>query len=370
MNKLRIAVIGAGHLGRFHAKLLATTEDVDFVGVADPLPAARENVAAECGTAAYADYRELIGRIDGAIVATPTKYHHQVAMDLLRRRIPLLVEKPLADSVERCEDLAAISRRSNTILQVGHIERFNPAFVAAAPHLREARYIEAVRAAGFTFRSIDIGVVLDLMIHDLDLAMALAGSPVSDVRAMGMAIVGKHEDVANARIEFENGCVANLSASRVSPVLSRRMQVWAQHGYAAIDFGLRAATVIRPSAAILQRQIDVNAMSDEARVQLKDQLTTEHLPLEPLEVENRNAMLDEQRDFIDAIRRGSQPKVAGEAGRDVVAVAERILDQIKQHRWSSQPDGPTGPLATPPLPILRGPHWTKTPATTEVRRAG
>jgi predicted dehydrogenase len=332
------------------------------------MPAARENVATECGTAAFADYRELIGRIDGAIVATPTKYHHQVAMDLLRRRVPVLVEKPLADSVERCNELATVARRSNVILQVGHIERFNPAFVAAAPYVRAPKYMEAVRAAGFTFRSIDIGVVLDLMIHDLDLVMALADSPVTEIRAMGLAIVGKHEDVANARIEFENGCVANLSASRVSPVLSRRMQVWSQQAYAAIDFGNRAASVIRPSEAILRRQIDVNSMNDEARIQLKDQLTAEHLPLEPLEVENRNAMQDEQRDFIDSVRRGSQPKVTGEAGRDVVAVAEKILEQIASHRWNGRIDGPIGPLATPPLPILRGPHWDRVPS--EVRRAG
>jgi predicted dehydrogenase len=228
--------------------------------------------------------------------------------------------------------------------------------------------MEAVRAAGFTFRSIDIGVVLDLMIHDLDLVMALAASPVKEIRAMGLAIVGRHEDVANARIEFENGCVANLSASRISPVMSRRMQVWAHHAYAAIDFGNRAASVIRASEAILRREIDVNAMNDEARIRLKDQLTVDHLPLEPLEVENRNAMQDEQRDFIDSVRQGSQPKVTGEAGRDVVAVAEQILDQIASHRWNGQVDGPVGPLATPPLPILRGPHWAKSPA--EVRRAG
>ena len=174
MSKLRLAVIGAGHLGKFHAKLLATTEDIDFVGVVDPLPGARETVAQDCGTWAFADHREIVDRIDGAIVATPTKYHHKVAMDLLRRGIPVLAEKPLASTVAQCDELALVAKRKGVVLQVGHIERFNPAFVAAKPHLREPKYIESVRASGFTFRSTDIGIVLDLMIHDLDIVMALA----------------------------------------------------------------------------------------------------------------------------------------------------------------------------------------------------
>ena len=369
MNKLRLAVIGAGHLGQFHAKLLAKADDVELVGVVDPLPGARQNVAVACGTWAYADHREIVDRIDGAIVATPTKYHHQVAMDLLRRGIPVLVEKPLASTVAQCDELAIVARRKGIILQVGHIERFNPALTAAMPYLREPKYIESVRAAGFTFRSTDIGIVLDLMIHDLDIVMALADSPVKSVQAMGIAIVGKHEDVAHARLEFENGCVANLSASRVSPALKRQMQVWASRAYGVVDFGNRTASVIRPSEAILRRQIDVETLDSDQKVWLKDNLTTEHLPMETLTVENRNAMEDEQRDFIDSVQHGRSPRVSGEAGRDVVALADRILDEIAQHRWSGRADGPIGPLAAPPLPILRGPHWDRVPSESQ-RRAG
>ncbi len=369
MSKLRLALIGAGHLGRFHGKLLAANLDVDFVGVVDPLPAARENVANECGTWAYADHRAIADRIDGAIVATPTRYHHPVAMDLLRRGIPLLVEKPLAGSLPQCDELVSVARRKGLALQVGHIERFNPALVAATPDLREPKYIESVRAAGFTSRSTDIGVVLDLMIHDLDIAMALAGSAVQSIQALGLAIVGKHEDVAHARLEFQSGCVANLSASRVSPSPKRQMQVWAQHAYSLIDFGNRTASVIRPSETILRRAIDLESLSTDEKSLLKDRLATDHLPVTTLVVENRNAMDDEQRDFIDCIRRGSTPRVTGEAGRDVVAVAEQILDQIATHRWSGGADGPMGPRAAPPLPILRGPHWDRLPSDAQ-RRAG
>jgi predicted dehydrogenase len=372
LNRLRLAVVGAGHLGRFHAKLLAAMDDVDLVGIVDPLPSARETVAQECETWAFADYREIANRIDGAIVATPTKFHHQVAMDLLRRGVPLLVEKPMATSVGQCEDMVLVARHKNIPLQVGHIERFNPAFVAALPHLREPKFIEATRAAGFTFRSTDIGVVLDLMIHDLDLVMALAGAPVKSVQAIGLAIVGRHEDVAHARLEFENGCVANLSASRVSPTVKREMQVWAQHAYGMIDFGKpAAASIVRPSSTLLRREIDVESLSTDEKAWLRDHLTTEHLPLEKLVVEPRNAMLDEQRDFIDAIRTGGVPRVSGEQGRNVVAVADQILESIADHRWNGRADGPIGPLAVPPLPVLRGPHWEHTPAPIESqRRAG
>ena len=369
MNKLRLAVIGAGHLGRFHAKLLAAADDVDFVGVVDPLPAARENVATECGVWAFADHREIVDGLDGAIVATPTKYHHQVAMDLLRRGISVLVEKPMATTVSECDELIAVARRKGAVLQVGHIERFNPALTAAMPYLREPKYIESVRAAGFTFRSTDIGVVLDLMIHDLDIAMALAGAPVKNVQALGMAIVGKHEDVAQARLEFENGCVANLSASRVSPSTKRQMQVWGQHAYGTVDFADRTVTLVRPSEAILRRRIDVEALSRDERAELKDRLASDHLPVEMITVESRNAMADEQRDFVECVRDRRSPRVSGEAGRDVVAVAGQILEEIAAHRWNGRADGPIGPLAAPPLPILRGPHWTHVPAETQ-RRAG
>jgi predicted dehydrogenase len=258
--------------------------------------------------------------------------------------------------------LVAVARRKNVVLQVGHIERFNPALSAVLPYVREPKYVESVRAAAFTFRSIDIGVVLDLMIHDLDIVMALAGAPVCSVNALGLAIVGQHEDVAHARLEFENGCVANLSASRVSTCTKRQMQIWAQHGYAAVDFGNRAASIIRPSDTILRRGIDVAILSSDEKMWLKDHLASDHLPMENLNVENRNAMDDEQRDFIQSVMRGVAPRVSGQAGRDVVAVAEQILDKIAAHRWTGRADGPIGPLATPPVPTLRGPHWDRVPS--------
>jgi predicted dehydrogenase len=368
VNRLRIAVVGAGHLGRIHARLLAEMSEVELVGVVDPVAAAREQVAADCHTSAYADHRALLGRVDGAVIATPTRHHHAVALDFLRQGTPLLIEKPLAADLAQADELVSGAARHGALVQVGHIERFNPAFTAAAAHLAQPRYIEAVRASTYTGRSTDIGVVYDLMIHDIDLVVSLVGSKLDSVQAIGVAILGRHEDVAQARLEFANGCVVNLSASRVSfgEAPRRQMHVWSEHNFAAIDFGSRAAHLVWPCDAVLERKFDYETLSAEERATFKDRLFTEILRVEPLVVETRNALVDELHDFIGSIREHRQPRVTGEQGRDAVAVAEAILSCIRRHAWDGQPAGPIGPLAAPALPILRGPHWqAPTPARRE-----
>jgi predicted dehydrogenase len=360
VTKLNVAVIGAGHLGRIHARLLAAMSDVTLVGIADPLATARDSVASEAGTTAYADHRELISRVDAAVIAAPTRHHHAVALDFLRAGIAVLVEKPLAAELAEADDLVRAAERNAAILQVGHIERFNPAFVAAAPRLGPPRYIDAVRASGFTGRSTDIGVVHDLMIHDIDLILSLIHAPLVHVSALGLAILGRHEDVAQARLEFAGGAVANLSAARVSyqPVPKRQMQVWGEESFAAIDFGARTVSMVRPSAAVLDRTFDFDAQPPDEKATFKDRLFREILPVESLEVEDRNALVDELRDFVDAVRSHGTPRVTGQAGRDAVAVAERILSAMRSQPRAI-PAEPASPW-TPPLPpsLLRGPHWS------------
>jgi predicted dehydrogenase len=370
VKTLKLAVIGAGHLGRIHAKLLAEIPEVELVGVADPLPAAREQIAADGRTTAFADHRELLSRVDAAVIATPTRHHHAVALDFLRAGISLLIEKPLAANLAEADDLVATAKRHGALLQVGHIERFNPAFLAAAGHINQPRYVEAVRASGFTGRSTDIGVVYDLMIHDIDLLLALVASPVRSVSALGLAILGRREDVAQARLEFENGCVANLSASRVSfsPAPRRQMQIWSTQGFAAIDFGNRTANVVRPSDAVRKREFDYESQSADEKKGFKDRLFSEILRVEPIEVETRNALADELQDFVESIQTGRQPRVTGEQGRDAVAVAEAILASIQDHPWHGRAAGPLGPLAMSEPQILRGPHWQPTPQPHPARR--
>ncbi|MEX0678938.1 MAG: Gfo/Idh/MocA family oxidoreductase [Pirellulales bacterium] len=363
MNRLKLGVVGAGHLGRIHARLLAEMSDVELVAVADPVAAARDKVAADHGAAGVADHRELVGHVDAAVIATPTRLHHAVALDFLRSGTPLLVEKPLAATVAEADQLLDAARRHGAILQVGHIERFNPAFTAAAARVGRPQYVDAVRASGFTGRSTDIGVVHDLMIHDVDLVLSLIDAPLVRVDAVGVAILGQQEDAAQARLEFADGCVANLSASRASYSAAphRRMHLWSARGFAAIDFGTCTASVVTPSEAVKSGEFDYESLSAEEKAGFKDRLFTEILRVEPLQVESRNALADELRDFVDAVRNRTEPRVTGREGRDALAVVEAIVNSIRAHRWQIHEPAP-------PAPILRGPHWKPALPTRPIHR--
>jgi predicted dehydrogenase len=357
VKKLRLAVVGAGRLGGFHARKLAARKEVELLAVVDPLPAARRRVAAECSTRPLPDYASLLEKLDAAVIAAPTRLHHKLALDFLRRGIHLLVEKPLASTLAEADELVETARRHGAVLQVGHIERFNPAFTAAASHTGEPKYVEAVRAGGFTFRSTDVGVVFDLMIHDLDLVLSMIRSPVQKVEALGLSVFGGHEDVANARLEFECGCVATLSASRVSYQPVRRMHLWSSSAFAAVDFADCTATLVRPSQALLNRRLDVDLLSPEQVEHYKEHLFEELLPRAEVKFEPVDALELEQEDFLESIRTPRRPRVPGEAGRNAVAVAEQILGRIHTHAWDDTPDGPVGPLLAPRHGIIPAPHF-------------
>ena len=371
MKPLRIAVVGAGHLGKIHARILSGLAEYRLAGIVDPVESSRREAAAAYGVEAFADCRPLAGQIDAAVVAVPTKFHRHVAVELLDRGVHLLVEKPLAATLAEAEELVAAARRRGAILQVGHVERFNPAFTAALPHLREPKYVEAVRRSGYSFRSTDIGVVLDLMIHDIDLLLSLVQSPLTSVEALGVSLFGRHEDIANARLRFANGCIASLSASRASHSAARTMQVWTRRGFAGLDFAERTASIVRPSETLLRRELDVDRLAPEQKAALKDRLLAEHLPLERIAPEPYDAITAELLDFAGAIREGRMPRVSGAAGRDALAVAERILGEIAVHAWDGTPEGASGPLVLPMIPAIRPPHWKaagRSPSTPAERR--
>lgn len=368
MNALRVAVIGAGHLGRIHARLLKQVDGVEVLGIADPVEAARNQAAGECGAPVVANYRDLIGRIDAAVVATPTVYHHSVGIDLLGSGIHLLIEKPLASTLAEANELVAAARAAGAVLQVGHIERFNPGLSAIAGQIGSPKYIQASRMSGYTFRSTDIGVVLDLMVHDIDLVLALARSPVQKVEALGVSVMGGHEDIAQARLTLASGCVANLTASRVSYRPERVMQVWSAECFAAIDFSTRAATIIRPCEQLLRRELNVDALPAERKLHLKDHLFEELLPTSTFQPDATNALLEELKDFAESIRHSREPRVTGEDGRDALAVAEQILNEIESHTWNGDADGPIGPLLRPAPSILKGPHWSRDRAPNDAAR--
>ncbi len=368
-RKLKTAVVGAGRLGRFHAQKLAASERVELVAVADPAPANRERVAAECGCAAFADHTALFGHVEAAVVAAPTKWHYLLAMDLIERGIHVLVEKPLCASTAEADELVDAARRRGVVLQAGHVERFNPAFRAAAQHAAEPKYIETLRASPFTFRSTDVGVVLDLMIHDLDLVLALAGSPVRRVEALGVSVVSRHEDAANARIEFQNGCVASLSASRVSYATARHMQVWTARSFAAIDFAARAVRVVRPSDTLLHRGFDPDAVPPGETEHYRERFAREHLPCTETSFDAVDALALECDDFVRAVLEGGSPLVPGEAGRDALAVAEQVLAVVAEHAWDGTPEGRVGPRMEPGPGVLPAPHFSFPPAAAPLRKA-
>ncbi len=228
MKRLRLGVVGVGHLGQHHARILASIPGVELVGVADADAGRAAAVAAKCGTTALPDYRQLLDAVNAVTVAVPTFLHREVAGAFLARGIATMVEKPMAGTLAEAEQLAALARVSGAVLQVGHIERFNPALDALGQLPIRPKYITAERLSTYTFRSTDIGVVFDLMIHDLDLLLSMIAAPVRSVAAVGLSLFGEHEDVANARIEFEDGSVANVTASRASYTAVRKMRIWAR----------------------------------------------------------------------------------------------------------------------------------------------
>ena len=368
MSRLRLAVIGAGHLGRIHARLATSVAAFDLVGIVDPIPEARAKVDRELHVPTYADFRDLSNNIDAAVIATPTTYHYQVGLELMQSGVHVLIEKPLASTVAEANKLVAIAENQHVILQVGHIERFNPAFRSALPWVEDPKYIAATRTSGYTFRSTDIGVVHDLMIHDIDIVLSLVDSPIHDIRAVGVSILGKHEDVAQARVEFNNGCVANLSASRTSFSAQRSMQIFSRRGYVGLDFAAPSACHIAPNKRVLTRNFDIDQISPIEREYLKDRLFDELLPIENLKLTKTNAILEELEDFAASITEQRQPQVTGGEALQAVQLAEQIVQKISEHNWHEDTSVSPEVHATPKLIDTK--KWQDLHPTSQQRKAG
>jgi predicted dehydrogenase len=348
MTRLRMAVIGVGHLGQHHARILAGLPDVELVGVVDSNPDQARTIADRVGTTALDHFEPLLGRVDAVSVATPTIFHHQVASAFLNTGTPVLVEKPVCRTVAEANDLIELAEKANVALQVGHIERFNPAFEELARRPIVPKFVEAERHGPFTGRSVDIGAVLDLMIHDLDLLLALIGGPVRSVSAVGAAVFGGHEDMVNARLEFANGCVAHVTASRISPRPKRRLRIWAPEGYAGIDFVSRKLTLVQPGEEVRRYGLRVDRLDAAAKARLKDEVFGRYLQVLHLDGDRKGDQLTaELKHFVDCVRTGRRPRVTGEDGRDALELAERVLAAVRSHQWEGQADGPVGPGAMP-----------------------
>jgi predicted dehydrogenase len=343
MPRLRLGVVGVGHLGQHHARVLASMDDVELVGVADTRPDQGRAVAQRCGTAWFADWRDLLDKVDAVSVAVPTSAHREVAGEFLGRGLSAMVEKPLAiDSVEGSE-LVELARATGAVLQVGHIERFNPTLSALDGLDLHPKYIAAERLGTYTFRSTDIGVVHDLMIHDLDLILALIQAPVRSVEAVGVSLFGPLEDVANARIEFEDGAVVNLTASRASYQAVRKMRIYGPEGYATLDFGTKQATIVRPSEALMRGDLQLEGVDLASPAAVKDHVFGTILQPETIQCTGREPLALELEDFIRSIRAGTAPVVTGEVALRAMRLADMVVDSINQHAWEGSARGPIGP---------------------------
>lgn len=311
MSTLRTAVIGVGYLGNFHAQKYAALPDVELVGVVDNDPARAAEIAAAVGCRAYSDHRELIGKVDAVSVVVPTQFHHAVAKDFLSAGVHVLIEKPITVTIAEADELIALADERRVVFQVGHLERFNPVLVALEGVLNGPLFVESVRIAPFKPRGTDVNVVLDLMIHDIDLIQHIVGSPVERIDAIGAPVFTGEEDIANARIVFENGCVANVTASRISLKSERKMRIFQRDAYITLDFQNRKVLVAQKGAGEL--------LPGVPNVQVNER-----------ELGEADALMNEIHSFIEAIRLGKQPRVSGRAGRMALETALKINENLKR----------------------------------------
>jgi predicted dehydrogenase len=307
-NRLRVAVIGVGHLGQHHARLFGSMDGVELVGVVDTKPGRADEVAAKCGTRAWRAASDLLGHVDAVSIAVPTVSHLDVALPFLERGVAALVEKPLAPTVADAERLIHTAARGGATLAAGHTERFNPAVVAALPLVADPRFVEVHRLGTFPERSLDIDVIFDLMIHDLDLLLAAVDSEVVSIEAVGVNVLTPRTDIANARLRFASGCIANVTASRISRERVRKVRFFQHDSYVSIDYAAQEVEVYR----------------------LAPRGTLPPIQGGKLDVTYDEPLRRELVDFVDAVRTRREPGVTGQAGRDALELATRIAEKMAQ----------------------------------------
>ncbi|MFV1974214.1 MAG: Gfo/Idh/MocA family protein [Candidatus Scalindua sp.] len=331
MEKLKVAVIGAGHLGKEHARIYSEIPEVSLVGVVDTNKDTGEAVARRCKTRYYSSVKEVLNKVDVASVVVPTKSHYEITRDLLNNGIHVLVEKPMTGTVSEAEDLIKLSRQSSTILQPGYIERFNPALEAIKKLDVSVKFIECHRLSPFTFRSADIGVVLDLMIHDIDIILYLSKSKVKKIDAVGVNVIADKEDIANARIQFENGCVANITASRVSFEPMRRIRLFSENSYISLDYQKQEALIYKKSPKLTLKSIDTKSKGVSNITDLKNFSFGDMLKIERIKMDNQEPLRKELESFIDCVKNGKQPVVSGEEGIKAIKIAALIREEINKN---------------------------------------
>ncbi len=326
MEKLKVGVVGTGYLGKIHTKLLKTHQNIDFIGIYDADNQTAQNVANEFSVTSFDNLDKLTEQCDALIVATPTSTHYETASKIIEKGKHVFIEKPITASIEEAEKLVKLAKEKNVKIQVGHIERFNPALLAVEKYSLEPMFIQTDRLAQFNPRGTDVAVVLDLMIHDIDIILSLIKSKVTQINASGVAVVSDTLDIANARLEFENGAVANVTASRISLKKMRKMRIFQRDGYYSLDFTNGTAEIYR-----LINNNDEKPETTIALGELGNGDKKKFVVYEQPQIPEVNAMQYEQKLFFDAILKNSRPVVNGEDGLRALRVAEEIIGQIENN---------------------------------------
>ncbi|MBW1982001.1 MAG: Gfo/Idh/MocA family oxidoreductase [Deltaproteobacteria bacterium] len=310
-EKISVAVVGVGYLGKFHTEKYASLPDAELVAVVDIDEARACQVAKKFSCQPYFSHQDIIGRVEAVSVVTPTKEHYHIARDLLEAGIHVLVEKPMTVTLPEADILIELARERDLTLQVGHLERFNPAVVTAREHVQQPLFVESHRLASFTERGTEVNVILDLMIHDIDIILSLLSSSLKDLHAVGVRVLTRHIDIASVRLEFTDGCIANLTASRISAKKMRKIRIFQPDSYISLDYAARKVELFRK---LNQTGSDGLPEIEYQRLQVAD--------VDPLQ--------EELRAFLHSVRSGEPPVVSGKAGRDALELATLVSDEIQQ----------------------------------------
>jgi predicted dehydrogenase len=338
-----VAVVGCGRMGKLHARVIDELDNATLACVVDQNAATAQAVGKQRSCPALTDVAEAVALADAAIIAVPTLHHLPAAEPFLRAGKSVLIEKPLAPDVDAGRAILDLAEAHGAIVQVGHTERFNPAVLAMKQHPIRPKFIEAHRISPFTFRSADVGVVLDMMIHDIDLVLMLAGGKVVDIQAIGVNVVGEPEDICNARLTFDNGCVANVTASRLAIKTERKMRIFSEEAYMSVDFGRKMGIIINKTANLdvlqMAREMDVDDLAQAAsEMNYQDLVKVEELSID----ESNEPLKDQAESFRKAVCGEAAPEVSGRDGFEAVDVAARIVKTLKAHRWDGEHSGRTG----------------------------
>ncbi len=312
MSRIKVGVVGVGYLGRYHAEKYASMEEAELVGVADIDKERLHDVAERCGTTPYLDYKDLIGRVQAVSIVVPTMLHYKIARDFMEQGVDVMLEKPMTSTLTEAGKLIRLSQEKRAILQVGHLERFNPAIVALKDHIENPLFIESHRLSTFKGRGIDVDVVLDLMIHDIDIILNIVRSGLKRVHAAGVPVITPSTDIANVHLQFENGCTANVTVSRISGKDMRKIRIFQPNAYLSVDYAKREITVVKKTGRDGMLGLPEIASSVSS-------------------FPDGDALAEELRSFLTSVRTRQEPVVSGDDGRRALRLALQITRQIKQN---------------------------------------